>query len=344
MNAMNKTKTVVISALVLLVFTLILCIVFLFHGDDERDGKIGMAVEFMDHAAAAYIAKDKGWYEQQGLDLLAYESYTTGMALATALAGEDIQVAYICLVPAINAYANAGVPIKIVAGTHKYGYALVVNPDVVSQVQDLANDGIRIGCVREGGAVDVLLNRTIEKYGLDRDGVLNKVRRMDPSKQLLAVKSRQLDAVFLPEQWATMAENLGFQMILTSRDVWPRMQGSVLAVKEELVLDDPEFVRKLVVVTRDATEWINEHPEKSAEIMAKQLSIIHDEVIPLKASRLASQLEITPATMMRSMNRLEYSTDFLFEDLQEVIDYMAYLGYIKKSFPAEEIVDQQFLN
>lgn len=68
---------------------------------------IGMAVEFMDHAACAYISQDRGWFEEEGLNLASYESYVTGMALASALARGDIQVAYICLVPAISVYANA---------------------------------------------------------------------------------------------------------------------------------------------------------------------------------------------------------------------------------------------
>jgi len=97
----------------------------------QEPAPIGMAVEFMDHAASAYISEDKGWFEDEGLELTAYESYATGMALAAALARGDIQVAYMCLIPAISAYANAQVPIKIVAGTHKYGYALVVNPEMI---------------------------------------------------------------------------------------------------------------------------------------------------------------------------------------------------------------------
>ena len=193
-----------------------------------------MAVEFNAHSACAYISQDKGWYEHEGLKLTAYESYATGMALAAALARGDIEVAYICLVPAINAYANAGVPIKIVAGTHKYGYGLVVNPDKIKTVKDLEKPGIRLGCIREGGAVDVLMRKTIDKYNLDEDKVLANVQRMDPSKQVLAIKMGQLDAAFLPEQWATMTEEFGFSMLLTSQDIWPEMQGSVLVVKQEL--------------------------------------------------------------------------------------------------------------
>ena len=78
-----------------------------------------MAVEFNDHAACAYVAKEKGWYKDEGINFTAYDSYATGIRLASALAMGDIQVAYIYLSPAILTYSR-GVPIKIVAGTHKF--------------------------------------------------------------------------------------------------------------------------------------------------------------------------------------------------------------------------------
>jgi len=169
-----------------------------------KSAPIGMAVEFMDHAACAYISQDKGWFEEEGLNLTSYESYVSGMALASALVRGDIQVAYMCLIPAINVYANAKVPIKIVAGTHKYGYGLVVNLDKIKSIKDLEKSDIRLGCVREGGAVDVLLHRTIEKYNFDEEKILSRIQRMNPPKQVMAIKTGQLDAAFLPEQWTTI--------------------------------------------------------------------------------------------------------------------------------------------
>jgi len=141
-----------------------------------------MAVEFMDHAACAYISQDKGWYEDESLTLTTYESYATGMALASALARGDIEVAYVCLVPVINAYANAGVPLKVVAGTHKYGYGLVVDTDKVKTVKELENPEIRLGCVREGGAVDVFFRKIIDTFHLDEGKVLSNAQRMNPPK------------------------------------------------------------------------------------------------------------------------------------------------------------------
>ncbi len=310
---------------------------------EKEEASIGMAVEFMDHAACAYISLDKGWFEAEGLKLTTYESYVTGMALASALARGDIEVAYICLVPAINAYANAGVPIRIVAGTHRYGYGLVVNPDKIKTVRDLEKPDIRLGCVREGGAVDVLLHKTIDKYNLDEGKILNNIQRMNPPKQALAIKMGQLDAAFLPEQWATMAEEFGFKMLLMSQDVWPEMQGSVLVVKEDLISNHPEAVRKLVKVSQKATDWGNQYPDEAAKVMARQLQAAGGGVFPAEATETAAKLEVTPEILLRSMDRLEYTINIDPKVVQETIDYIAGLGYIKGSFNAEDILDLRFI-
>lgn len=310
-----------------------------------QEQPMGMAVEFMDHAACAYISRDKGWFEEEGLKLTAYESYDTGMALAAALArkksfnlscspsNSTIEVAYLCLVPAINVYANGEVPIKIVSGTHKYGYGLVVDPNKIETITELETSGIRLGCVREGGTVDVFMHRTIDGYGLDQEKILANVRRMSPPQLVLAIKTGQLDAAFLPEQWTTMAEELGFNMLLTSQDIWPNMQGSVLVVKQELIDSRPEAVQELVNVSQRATDWINEHPEEAAEVVARQLQAGND----------IAGLEMTPQVMLRSMQRLEYTTDIDLEIVQDTIDYIASLGYIKSSFSAQDILDLSFL-
>lgn len=310
---------------------------------EKEEASIGMAVEFMDHAACAYISQDKGWFEEAGLNLTAYESYATGMALVSALARGDIKVAYVCLVPAINAYANAGVPIKVVAGTHKYGYGLVVNTEKVKNVQDLEKPEIRFGCVREGGAVDVLLHKIIDTYHLDEGKVLANAQRMNPPKQVLAIKTGQLDAAVLPEQWATMAEEFGFKMLVMSQDVWPEIQGSVLVVKEDLISENPAAVRKLIDVSQKATDWANQNHEEAAEVVARQLQVAGSDILPAEVADVASSLAITPEVVLRSMRRLEYTTDIDPVIVQDTIDYIAKLGYIKSRFNAEDILDLRFI-
>jgi NitT/TauT family transport system substrate-binding protein len=332
------------SLMLTLVLTGLLFLVAIDGCTPEEKTAIGMAVEFNDHAACAYISQDKGWFKEEGLELTTYESYVTGMALATSLARGDIEVAYICLVPAITAYANGGVPIKIVAGTHKFGYGLVANPAKIETVEDLAKDGISLGCVREGGATDIFLRKMISRYNLDEDKVLGNIQRMDPPSQVMAIESGKLDAACLPEHWATMAEELDFNMLLTSQEEWPDMQGSVLVVKDDLINRDPEAIRKLVKVSRKASDWVNQNPGGAAEVVARQLGGVSQDVLPSKVAEVVTQLDITPAVLLRSMDRLQYTTDIEPATVQATIDYLAELGYIKSSFDATDILDLRFLD
>jgi len=300
-----------------------------------------MAVEFMDHAAAAFVAREKGWFAEAGLDVTAYESYATGMALAAALARGDIDAAFICLVPAVNSRFNAGVPVKVVAGTHKHGYGVVVNKKQIKTARDLERPDIRVGCIRQGGAVDVMFNKAVEVFHLDREAVLPKIRRMPPEKQLPALKSGQLDAVVLPEQWATMAETGDFEMLFTSRDVWPDMQGSVLVVKEDLIDRRPGVVRQLIAVLVRSTAWMAGHPRKAAEIVARQLQTMGGGDGPDLGA--GARTAITPAVIERSMARMDFTTAIDPAEVQRAIDFMAHLGYLKKAAPAAEILDLRFL-
>ncbi len=304
---------------------------------------VKMAVEFNNHAAAVYVAQAKGWFEEAGIESVAYESYVTGMALAAAMARGDIQVAFICLVPAITAYANAKVPIRIIAGTHKYGYGVVGDPRRIKAVEDLQRENIRIGCVREGGATDVFLQRLMDTYHLERERVLPRIRRMNPPKQVLAVKLGQLDVAVLPEHHASMAEGFGFKMILTSEDIWPSMQGSVLAVKESLIRDRPELVHTILKVCRRATRWINAYPDEAAELVAQRLQISGQKVFPMDKALMGGQFTIDPQDMARSMKRLFYSTAIDPEMVQTTIDYLISLGYIKREMKAEDILDLRYL-
>lgn len=314
-----------------------------FHAHGGESFPINIAVEFTDHAASAYVAKEKGWFEEEGIKATFF-SYVTGMSLAAALSKGDIQAAYMCLLPAINAYGNAGVPVKIVAGTHKHGYALVVNPEKIKSVKDLEKPDIRIGCIQVGGPVDAVMLKTVEKYGLDRSKVLNKVQRMNPPIQIMAIKAGKLDACFLPEHWPAMAEEAGFRILLTSQNLWPAMQGSVLIVKEELIKNHPDIVKKLVKLTEKTTRWITENPKEAASIMAGQLQVTGDRIFPIEAAETAAKLVITPGAIRKSMDRMNYSLLIDPRTVQEQIDFAVREGNIRKTFNSGDILDLRFVN
>jgi len=140
-----------------------------------------------------------------------------------------------------------------------------------------------------------------------------------------------------------MAEESGLKMLLMSQDIWPEMQGSVLVVKEELIRNHPEVLEKLVKISQKATDWINQNPQEAAEIVARQLQEAGGSLFPVEITDIATKTEITPEVLLRSMNRLEYTINIDPVTVQDAIDYIARLGYIRSSFKAEDILDLSFI-
>ncbi|MBN2420595.1 MAG: ABC transporter substrate-binding protein [Deltaproteobacteria bacterium] len=310
---------------------------------EEKHSPVRIAVEFNSHAVPAYVAIDKGLYEEEGLKFTAYKSYATGASLAAGLIRGDIDAAYVCLIPAVNTFSNAGVPIKVVCGTHLYGYGLAVNPELIRSVKDLEKPKIRVGGLREGTSVDTIIHKTMENFSLNKKAVMSKIRRMSPPKTIFAVRAGQLDAVFLPEHWLTMTEQYGFRVMLTARDLWPNMIGSVLAVKDELIQKNRSIVSGLVRATLRATEWMSRYPEKSAELAAKYLSFEGEKAPLAEAFEKKGELRVSGKYVMRSMKNLDYINSIDTGGVQQTIDYAASLGNIRESFDALKMLDLQFL-
>ncbi|MGC8907907.1 MAG: ABC transporter substrate-binding protein [Desulfomonilaceae bacterium] len=328
--------------IVLFLLVFVSCLAVSATSADQAE-TINIAVEFNDHAASAYVARHKGWFRDADLDVRFY-NYVTGMALAAALGRGQIHAAYMCLLPAINAKANAGTPIRIVAGTHQYGYGLAVNEAKVKGIKDLEREDVRIGCVQVGSPSDAFLLRIIELYGLEPSRVLKKVQRMAPPMQIAAIKAGMLDAIILPEHWPAIAEQAGFKTLLTAEDVWPGMQGSVLAVMDQLIKTRPDAVRKLVAITFRATRWIEENPHQAAELMAAELQVAGENFFPVELAKPVSQLLVTPETMLRSMERLKYTNGVELAAVQEQIDFARRHGYIRQPLNASDMVDLSFLH
>ncbi len=316
-------------------FLISVLLVSIIGGCTPKKQTVKIAVEFNNHAAAAYIAHDQGWFEEAGLEMLpVFQTYESGAAIAAALSRGDIQIAYLGLTGAIMTFAR-GVPIKVIAGVHQYGYGLVARPEI-KEIADL--EGKTIGSLRQGTVTDALLKLLVDRYDLDDLAVL----RMSPSDNVLALLSGSLDAAFIPEQHATVAEANGFPMLIKSQDLWPGMQGDVLVVTTELIEDNPDLVRELMEITQRATDWVNDYPDGTAMIMARQLRIAGDELSP--ASTLAgANLEITPEIISRSMERVIYSTSIDSRVVQDTIDFMVAFGYIEEGVKASDMLDLSFL-
>jgi NitT/TauT family transport system substrate-binding protein len=343
-------KNVLTSINILLLITAAMMLITLSRSkktqmiNQTQGSSLGLAVEFVDHAAAAHIALEKGWFKAAGLNVKSCDSFVTGMALSAALVRNDIDAAYICAAPAICAFANGNIPVKIVTGTHLYGYGLVVDSSRVRSLKDLEDPSVKIACPRPGSPVDLFMNRLIREKGLNKEIILNRIKRMPPPKILMALQAKKIDAAFIPEQFPSMAASKGFTFLASAKDVWPDMPGSVLIVKQDLIKKRPGVVKKIVEITKKGLDLIRSNPVEASKITAQRLNAVSKNIFPSKLTPDLLKLNIKPEVIRRSLTeQMECTPAVDPAKIQEMIDYMAGLGYIK-AFKAEEILDLSFLN
>ncbi len=299
---------------------------------------VNVAVEYTDHAAAFYFGQGKNLFQDAGFIIDDVKVYASGVGVAAAFTKGGFDVSYMCLVPAIYTYANGGVPIKIIAGTHKNGYGLVVNSAKIKELRDLEKDGIKIANGPQGTSTDFLQMLLIEKENLNAEKVLANTVRMNAAKQLMNLRNGKVNAVFVPEHFAAMAASFpGMKMLLSSNDIWRDMQGSVIVVTDNFLKTQPEAVKKLKEINKKSIDLMNENPQEAAAIVAQNLNI-NQSMVKEETQSLEANLEVTPELVAKSMINLKSTPEITPQDVQAVIDKMYALGYIKKSFNAEEIM------
>jgi len=291
-----------------------------------------ISVEYSVHSLPAFVAFKKGLYEKNGLKVKRIDSYITGVALVSAMTKGDVDVAYLCLAPAVLAFSNAGLKIKIVDQTHLYGFSVLVNPERIKRVEDLKREGLKIAVPREGTMSDLLLNYALRK-SLLHPHALKNARRMNPPLALIALKKGEADVAFLPEHWGSLGEGWGLKVILSAYHIWLGMPGSVIVVKEELLKKEPSLYERLRSITQTSIAFIKENPQQSEKLMLEALT----EIIPVEVFDRGLFLP-SQEVIRRAILRCEYQEGLDVKKIREVIQFMNELGYLRKVPKPEELL------
>ncbi len=270
---------------------------------------VRFAVELNDHSAAFWIAYDKEWFKEEGINV-SVKTFSTGLDLAVEMSRGDIDIALVCIGPAI-VLKSRGTPIKLVAMTHSHGYALVVNNEY-NDVKEL--DG-KLVAVPGPGSPCWLLAKIIEaKYN-----VSFVYRKMPPFMAVNALITGKVDAAFLPEHYATLAKKMGAKILVRSQEIWLDMPGSGIIVKEDFLRKHPGIVKKIISIIDKATKFIKENFSDAVKIVAKRLALDY-------------------GTMSESMKYLDYTTKINVSSIEKYIDLLYRFGAIDKKISIEEFV------
>jgi NitT/TauT family transport system substrate-binding protein len=274
-------------------------------------------------AGPVIVALDQGLFKNEGL-AAEFVPFRGGPDLLKAvMAGE-------CLIGItgstdIFVFREAGSPIKMIA-THTEGnhFTLNVAPDV-QKVGDLK--GKAIGVTRVGATTWVFARMVAKKEGWDPDKDVQVVGLGGLDAQLAAMARKEI-AAYVWGDGGAVTELQGKSKVLLRLDsVTPKWISQIQYVSEESIKRNAESIRKVMKAVFSAAKFMHEHPEDSAELVAKTIGWPREAV--LAAHKISGPLFSLNGQV--SVEALSSMQDILLEH-----------GVIKKKLPVEEHIAREF--
>lgn len=213
--------------------------------------------------APAYIAKEKGFFAQNGLNVTltsgTFETQKDGLASGKyPVANGDFQ-----FFPSVQ----QGLNIKVVGGLHTGCIKLVVPPNSpIQSAKDLK--GKRIGVDEIGGTPMAITSVVLANAGIDpQSGVTWKPFPLD--QLVTEVSKGEIDAFAAWDPYGTLAvQNNGYK-VLTDISTDPLFAGRTccfLYASEKYIKSDPALIAAIVKSYKEADDWIQQNQEEAAKI------------------------------------------------------------------------------
>jgi ABC-type nitrate/sulfonate/bicarbonate transport system substrate-binding protein len=271
--------------------------------------------------AQIVIARDKGFFKEQGLDVTT-TAFPSGGDLMAAFVGGSVQMGTAGSTPVITLKSRP-FPVILVAQISDISGAqqLVVHKEV-NKLQELY--GKQIGLLK-ATASEALFNSIVEGYGLDagRFHIVN----LGPTEMLQAFVRNQVDAVALWEPHSTRAREAGNGKTLVSgtHSFIPGEEGpkrvygdhAVLFTHEDFAKKKSATVRAMLLAVNKANAFIQNNREEATKV-------------------LAGAFQLTPPQMSQIIEVNNYTLaldDQLVGDMNKLSQFLASLGKI--SHPAD---------
>jgi NitT/TauT family transport system substrate-binding protein len=216
----------------------------------------------------AYVAYEKGFFADQGLDAQLSITPTAWMVPEQLLNGQS----EFAILPwtRVAAAERGEAPLKLLCGSGCEEAVIVVRKGfTLSAVRSVA-------IPREGGMKDLTAMGLIDSLGWSQC----ELRRF-PSGDgaIIAFVGEGADAASMVEPYATMMERLGIgTAVRRTGDVWPGAPGCSLAASAALIARAPDLVQRVVDAYVRAAAFVKGEPDETARIAAPYIGV-HPDIV-----------------------------------------------------------------
>jgi ABC-type nitrate/sulfonate/bicarbonate transport system substrate-binding protein len=220
-------------------------------------------------SAALYVARDKGFFRDEGVDPT-FTVYPSGVLALAAVIDGSADFATCAETPIARA-ALDGKPLAVVATLARVQRSnlIVARRDKgVASAGDLK--GKRVGLAKSSAA-DFLLHIYLIASGIDPKGV--EVVYMKPDEVVGALTSGRVEAVCTwPPYTTKLISELGDGAVVLDSPGLYTLKWNV-SVRRDLTSRDPDLIVRFLRAVAKADDYIAEHPDEARSITAKAVGV-----------------------------------------------------------------------
>jgi NitT/TauT family transport system substrate-binding protein len=265
------------------------------RADDVLKAKIG--VLRLSSSAPVFIAQDKGYFRDAGLDV-ELKFFDAAQPIAVATTSGDINFGITAFTAGLYNLAGKGT-LKVIGGMsrEKAGYPLIgyfasnnAYASGLKTPKDLA--GKRVAVTQVGSSFHYSLGLLADKYGFKLSDV-KVVPLQSLSNAAAALKGETVDAALLPVSTArTLMDSGGAKLLGWVGDETPWQLGAIFASPKTLtnaplvtklltalVRADREYHDVILATIKDGVVPINERTKPLLEIIAKYTNLPVEQVV-----------------------------------------------------------------
>lgn len=293
--------------------------------------------------AAIFIALEKGYFEDQGINV-SLEPFDSGARMIAPLGSGELDVASGSISAGLYNAIARGVNFSIVADKARAippeGHqALAVRKDLVDSgeftgYEDL--EGLTVTIAATGSASEMPLYLMLEEAGLSLNDV--QLEELGFAEQISAFENGSIDAGILIEPSMTQAEQNGAAVRYAGTvDVLPNQQSSGILFGDEFAQRDDEVTRGFLLAYIQGVRYYND------ALSDGRLSGPNADEI---ADILVEYTEVADPELYREiyLHGVHPDGELHVENMQRELQYWNEQGYIESDVAVEEAIDTSFLD
>lgn len=277
-----------------------------------------------------YVAKENGYFKDEGLDVELITFKDGPVELQSALNGE-IDFAVLSTEPVLIAY-DKGLKSKILMSTLKNKPFMIVANKSITDIKQLK--GKKVAAGTPGSSPYAFVSSILKKNGLEPNKDVTLVN-MDYGASLTALDNNQIQATFLDSTRINQSDLNNINVLVdtvdpkTHKEIYntDKYEASIVVASDEYINDNKETTQKFTNAMLKAMKWQQENSdEKIAEVIKPyfaELDMV--DIIKLTRSSLS-------ADGMISQEGYDAMEKFALDE-----------GLIKKKISFNDIIDLSFI-